>query len=139
MKTTVQTSRGPVRFHSVGEAIAGIPTQPLAAGEAAHTPTLCLVGSPASGLAIHAEISGFGHSDPLAQIVIKSPQSAQEFGERVIRACNSFASNQAKIAALVGAMEGIADYAAHCKGTDIERAGYLARAALAQAKQGGAA
>jgi len=25
MKTTIQTSRGPVRFHSVGEPIAGIP------------------------------------------------------------------------------------------------------------------
>lgn len=34
MKTTIQTSRGPVRFHSVGEPIAAIEAAP-----AAHTPT----------------------------------------------------------------------------------------------------
>ncbi len=28
MKTTIQTSRGPVRFHSVGEPIVGIPASP---------------------------------------------------------------------------------------------------------------
>jgi len=38
MKTTVQTSRGPVRFHSVGEPIIGIQSQSPAA-EARHTPT----------------------------------------------------------------------------------------------------
>ena len=39
MKTTVQTSRGPVRFHSVGEPIIGIPaTQPLHTPEPCHSP-----------------------------------------------------------------------------------------------------
>ncbi len=39
MKTTVQTSRGPVRFHSVGEPIVGIPAKtPNASPIAQHTP-----------------------------------------------------------------------------------------------------
>lgn len=70
-------------------------TQPPAvadnAGQAAHTPTLCLIGSPNSGLAIHAQMPG-GQSDQLARIVIKDPASAQAFGNRVVRACNSHAA-----------------------------------------------
>ncbi len=42
MKTTVQTSRGPVRFHSVGSPIAGIeaPARNETAAQPAHTPII---------------------------------------------------------------------------------------------------
>lgn len=47
MKTTVQTSRGPVRFHSVGKPIAEIPAYPR--HEAKAQPGLCYWAEPVPG------------------------------------------------------------------------------------------
>ena len=109
-------------------------SQPRAAGEAAHTPTPWAIRHGSHYDYIHAPIDNGGG---IGRFVAKLPDDEQ--GKRdaafIVRACNSHA-------ALVAALEAVADYAV---ALDFERNGHqvnapeciqLARAALAQAKEG---
>lgn len=109
---------------------------PLSTPMTEHTPRLCIIGSPASGLAIHAEIAGLGQSDMLARITIKTPAMAQAFGNRIVRACNSHAALVAALESVMVNAETGAEKAQGAARYDLMNIEMVARAALEAAQKG---